>query len=280
MQSGIYQGFVRHRRFSPVAHEFRTSLFMMYLDLAELPSLFAGRWFWSVERPNIASFYRRDHFGDPQKSLDQTVRDLVESKLQSRPDGPIRLLTHLRYFGYCFNPLSIYFCFDSSGQRLHSLVAEVTNTPWGQRHCYVLPASGQVGDSSEEALSRSGSLEKNVCQFDKVFHVSPFMEMNVEYLWTLRGPGNKLVLHAENRTDGETFFDATLTMDRKEINSWSLMSVLCRYPLMTGQVIANIYWQAFRLWRKQLPYVPHPDPQPIPKQETSSAPVSHVSHPE
>ena len=277
MQSGIYQGSVRHRRRTPVMHEFRASLFMMYLDLAELPSLFNGRWFWSLERPNIASFYRRDHFGDPAKSLDQSVRDLVESELQSRPEGPIRLLTHLRYFGYCFNPLSVFFCFDSSGETLHSVVAEVTNTPWGERHCYVLSSQAAIPETQSDGSRQTGSSSKKEFRFEKAFHVSPFMQMNVEYVWNLSGPGRVLVLHTENRADGDAFFDATLSLKREEITTRSLASVLIRFPLMTVQVIANIYWQAFRLWRKNVPYVPHPDSLNQADPETSLPSDQHVS---
>jgi DUF1365 family protein len=116
MKSCVYEGTVRHRRDAPVRHSFHYSIFMMYLDLAELPDLFRERWFWSPATPNLAWFRQSDHLGDPEKPLDQNVRDLVEAKTGHRPSGPIRLLTHLRYFGYGFNPVSFYFCFDSTDQ--------------------------------------------------------------------------------------------------------------------------------------------------------------------
>ena len=254
MQSGLYEGTVRHRRFEPVAHQFRAPLFLMYLDLEELSTLFRGRWFWSCERWNLATFRRRDHVGDPHISLDTTIRNLVETETGQRPPGPIRLLTHLRYFGYCFNPISIFFCFDASGEHLHSVVAEVTNTPWGERHCYVLPVPQQPHASAETTDDPS----KHFFRFPKSFHVSPFMTMDYEYRWSLTGPHQNLVLHAENWQQDQSRFDATLTLKRQEITTGTLARVLLRYPLITAQVIARIYWQALRLWWKKIPYIPHP----------------------
>jgi DUF1365 family protein len=258
---------------------------MMYLDLDELSTIFAGRWFWSIEHANIATFFRRDHVGASDIPLKETIRNLVESETSSRPTGAIRLLTHLSYFGYCFNPLSIYFCFEFSGpndtgeERLHSVVAEVTNTPWGERHCYVLRVDSEdrkdraemsagrpflidEGEMTSSLTRLSDVMEaksqKREFTFTKAFHVSPFMGMDFEYRWQLTGPSENLVLHTENWRNGRQYFDATLVMRRRRISTWSLARMLIRYPLMTIQVTANIHWQAFWLWWKKVPYVPHP----------------------
>ena len=108
MKSCIYQGTVRHRRFTPVFNAFQYRLYLMYLDLAELPHVFDAHPLWSAEHVNLAYLRRRDHFGAPHISLDRAIRDLVEEKLGTRPEGPVRMLTHLRYFGYCFNPASFF----------------------------------------------------------------------------------------------------------------------------------------------------------------------------
>jgi DUF1365 family protein len=253
MQSCLYYGQVRHRRFSPVAHTFSYSFFLTYLDLAELPTLFKGRWLWSSERFALAQFRRTDHLGDPQASLDQAVRDLVEQRLGQRPQGPIRLLTHLRYFGYCFNPVSFYYCYDAAGQHVETIVAEVNNTPWGEQHCYVL------GETRNE-----GTAEKKRYRFGKAFHVSPFMDMEVDYDWRFGAPGRQLIIHMDNLKAGRKFFDATMTLLRREISTATLTQALVRYPFVTGKVISAIYWQAFRLWLKKAPVYEHPQAQAAP----------------
>ena len=143
MNSRIYKGWVEHRRMAPREHRFRYRMFMLYLDLAELPQLFDRTPFWSARRPALAWFKRSDYLGPAQVPLDQAVRDLVAQRIGARPTGPIRLLTHLRYFGYSMNPVSFYYCFDPSGQTLETIVAEITNTPWKERHQYVLRVDGQ-----------------------------------------------------------------------------------------------------------------------------------------
>jgi DUF1365 family protein len=244
--SFIYEGNVRHRRTRPVRHEFRYSLYLLYLDLDELETVFRGRWFWSTRRTALARFQREDHLGDPSVSLTTSVRDLVESETGQRPDGPIRLLTHLRYLGYAMNPVSFYYCFDRTGERVESIVSEVNNTPWGEQHCYVL---------QRNIISQGKLFEASHA---KDFHVSPFMGMDQQYYWKLSEPEDCLSVHLSNFEQGTKLLDATMTLHRRPMTTWQLARALIRYPMMTGQVFAAIYWQALRLWWKRCPFHSHP----------------------
>jgi len=257
MRSAIYEGTVRHRRFAPVRNEFAYRLFMMYLDLGELDEVFRGHWLWSTRHFNLACLRRKDHLGDPTISIDEAVRLLVAERTGARPTGPIRLLTHLRYFGHCFNPVSFFYCYDADGQRVETIVAEITNTPWHERHCYVLA----------ETMNEHKHPWKHY-RFPKTFHVSPFMDMNVGYDWRFLEPGERVQIHMEDWAEGGKLFDATLSLRRQPINAGGLIRVLTRYPLMTVQVVAKIHWQALRLWRKGAPFYVHPKKRQAPEEAT------------
>lgn len=257
MHSALYHGWLEHRRRRPREHAFRYRLFMAYLDLAELDHVFRGRWLWSTSRVALARFDRRDHVGDPAEPLDESVRRLVAERTGARPTGPIRLLTHLRYFGYVFNPVSFYYCFDASDRRVETVVAEVTNTPWNERHCYVLrsPPDASVGFEARST---------------KAMHVSPFHPMALEYRWRFGVPagrlgvGMSLVPQRATGTqpaDTAVVFGASMTLERVSIDARSLAGTLLRFPLMTMQVIVAIHWQALRLWLKGLPVHEHPSKQ-------------------
>lgn len=247
MESCLYEGWVRHRRHAPRRHEFRYPLFMLWLDLSELDEVFTGRWLWSTRGPNLAWFRRADYCGDPALPLDEEVRQEVLRQTGQRPTGAIRLLTHPRYFGYGFNPISLYYCYGQNGSDLDAVVGEVTNTPWGERRLYVLPMTGNLGRR-----------ERPEFRFAKTLHVSPFLPMDMEYRWRLTLPGERLVVHMDDIRADETMLDATLSLLRREIAGASLARVLWRYPLMTAQVMFGIHWQALRLWMKGIPVFDHP----------------------
>lgn len=244
--SAIYEGAVVHRRRTPVEHAFRSQLFLMYIDLDELPQLFDRHPLWSAQRPAPAWFRRADYLGDPFVPLDVAVRDLVEDRLGTRPQGPVRMLAHLRYLGHCFNPVTFYWCFAPGGERVEAVVAEVTNTPWGDRHAYV-----SAGGGSGEHMLES--------HHDKALHVSPFMAMDIDYTWCVSTPGEQIAVRIENRRDGELLFDAQLALRRRPITRRSLTSVLVRRPGMTLQVLAGIYAQALRLRLKGARWHPRPE---------------------
>jgi DUF1365 family protein len=250
MHSCIFSGQVKHSRAVPVGHAFQYRVFMMYLDLEELPQVFRRRWFWSATRPALARFRRENHFGDANEPLEKSVRDLVMQRTGRRPTGPIRLLTNLSYFGYCFNPISIYYCFDARDTRVETIVAEVSNTPWGERHCYVLADSANLGDDR---------IRRFECA--KELHVSPFMDMDIEYKWLLTSPSDNLVVRISNYLERERIFAATLILRRQEITGRSLALTLFSYPFMTLKVVTAIHWQALRLWLKGCRFKAHPEKQ-------------------
>lgn len=245
MHSRLYVGQVRHRRFQPRPHAFRYGLFMVYLDLDELPGFFSSHWYTSIDRLNIVSFWRKHHLGPAQSDLATAVRELVYTKTGQHTRGPIRLLTHLSYFGYRFNPVSFYYCFDESGEQLDYIVSEVNNTPWGEQFCYVHKVTNQNSSASR-------------FQFKKAFHVSPFMPMAIDYDWRFRNPGEKLNIHMINKQEGNVIFDATLQLRQQPLTSGRLTLNLLRFPFITIKVIAAIYYQALRLWLKRIPFHTHP----------------------
>ncbi|MEO7935966.1 MAG: DUF1365 domain-containing protein [Dokdonella sp.] len=251
LASAIYRGSVQHRRHTPHAHAFSYSMAMLYLDLAEMDQVFAGRWLWSNGHRNLAEFRRSDFLGDASIPLVESVRTRVAEAIGRVPSGPIRLLTHLRYFGHSFNPVSFYYCFEADGSTLDVVVAEITNTPWKERHAYVLPVS--VAERHGTAFS---------WQFAKAFHVSPFMPMDRDYAWRLSTPQDRLLIHMnvlDRAADATREFDATLTLEREPVSAMNLARVLLRFPLMTTRIVGAIHWHALRLWLKRNPVHDHPD---------------------
>lgn len=240
--SALYAGIVQHRRHDAVKHRFAYRLFEVFLDLDELPLLtapggpLAPRW-WKPLR-----YRRRDYLGPVDRPLKTAVLDEVQAALGERPDGPVRMLTHLCTFGYAFNPVTFYYCHRSDGA-LAAVLAEITNTPWGERYRYCLRASA---DGTARA------------EFDKRFHVSPFQPMEQRYEWRFAAPGELLQVAMQNRQGGAVVFDASLSMQRLPLTAANLRRLWLRHPWTTAKVILAIHWHALRLRLKGAVFHTHP----------------------
>jgi len=243
LHSALYTGTVRHRRFSPRAHAFQYNIFMPYLDLDEVEHIFKQSRFCSLEKFNLASMRRQDFSIDDGFSLKQSIINIATNTLGKLPIQSVRLLSNLRYFGIQFNPISTYYCFDAQ-ENLLCTVAEVTNTPWFERHHYVIPNGG------EERVSQH--------IFPKDFHVSPFMDMDMHYKWKSNSPEEKLFIHMENLSGEEKVFDATMTLNRQPLSATALDKKILAYPFMSLKVVTSIYWQALKLYLKKTPLYDHP----------------------
>jgi uncharacterized protein len=250
--SAIYEGTVRHRRFAVRSHEFRRRLVLAYIDLDELPTLLGGHLL--ARGPGLVRFRRSDYLGEAPRSLPDAVRDTVEAQTGARAQGPIRLLTNLSALGHCFNPVSFYYCMDRAGEQVESVVAEVTNTPWGERHTYVLGAGAGVG-AGKQAPEAPPPVHSPVLSggFAKALHVSPFMGMDHRYEWHMTQPAQTLSVHISSRRGGRLAFDATLSLRRCELTRASL----AKLTATTLRTLASIYTQAALLKLKGVPVHAH-----------------------
>ncbi|MCP8898413.1 DUF1365 domain-containing protein [Gilvimarinus xylanilyticus] len=240
--SAIYSGWVRHRRFTPVEHEFRYRLDLFFMDLDSLGELFSPLRFWSFNKRNLGQFRRKDFMGPVDRPLKELVLEKASAELDKGREHKVYLLANLRQWGTCFNPVSLYYVYENA--QLRCIVAQVNNTPWDERHTYVIPAVAKKNKTQHK--------------FAKAFHVSPFNPMDMTYDWSSTTPGKRLCVHMENHREGQCHMDATLVLTRKTWTETHLNRVLWRTPFNSAKVPLAIYWQALKLWWKGAPVYDHP----------------------
>lgn len=253
-ESAIFVGKIGHSRFAPRPRAFSYAVYMAYLDLDEIEGRssakpFSGsRLFSATSRRRWvpAQFRREDFYGDADELLSEEIRSLVERRTGTRPDGPIRVLANLRTFGYQFNPIAVYYCFDASGERLSHVVADVSNIPWRESYAYVFTA-----DAAGETID--GTAEKKM-------HVSPFLEMDYTYRLRTALPTDELGVLVSNSRDGVVEFSAALRMRRTPATAAQLRRTLRRFPAMTISVTAKIFWQALKMKLRGYRWYPHAAP--------------------
>ena len=244
----LYWGTIFHRRHTPFIRFFKYPIFMAYINISSLETTMKPSLLWNINKPALVSFRRVDYHGDPHIDLDDAVRMTLLEKTGKSFKGPIRLLTHLRYCGYCFNRVSFYYCFNEADDKVEAIMAEVTNTPWKERHAYVIEK--QVQKNNTPGFTASPK---------KQLHVSPFWGMDHEYEWHFSQPESNLSVHMKNFKEDRMVFDVTLSLTRKVFSSGSLFKAILRFPFITLMVVYRIHWQAFILYIKRTPFFTHPD---------------------
>ena len=246
LPDGIYRGWVQHSRHSPKVHRFRYPLAMVLLDVAKLEKRFSQSRWWSLEGFNAISFYRKDYLPDvPGERLQEAVMYLIRQQCGQVFNGTVKILTQPRYFGVVFNPVTYYFCYNDD-QALAYIVTEITNTPWNERHSYVFAVPLDSGDSAH-------------FDFDKQFHVSPFMPMDLQYHWRFSLRDDSANVHMVLLKNGERQFDATMATSQQPLTKRAMARLPVQYPMQTLLVVWRIYWQALRLWLKRVPFYDHPN---------------------
>jgi uncharacterized protein len=247
-RSALYAGTVMHRRYHPALHELRYRIFSLLIDLDEMEQLAKSFRFFSVGRFNLVSFFERDHGDGRERGLRDWVKDQCK-KAGIDGEGSIRLLSMPRILGHAFNPLSVFFCHNGAGA-LTGILYQVNNT-FGQRHSYLIPVR-----QPERRI---------ICQAaPKVFYVSPFMPMEMEYRFRVVPPGRRLSVVIDGLGSVgdkiEKVITASLSGYRVDLTDRALLGSFLQSPVLGLKVVAGIHWEALKLWRKRVGYHPKPAP--------------------
>ncbi|MCW9029629.1 MAG: DUF1365 domain-containing protein [Kangiella sp.] len=254
LKQGFFVGSIRHRRYRPKPHEFTYDMYWSLLDLDKLPETFSQSKLWSFEKWNLISFRHKDFHqnslsSETNKSTSnkEAIVETIRQKTGDTFTGQVFLLSHLRYLGFNFNSVCFYFCVEDG--ELQYIVSEITNTPWGERHAYIhVCGEGKQADNLYKF------------EFDKAFHISPFLAMDMHYQWLFKVEDKELRVHmvVNQKKTNSKFFDATFTADFVPLSQSSMRSIVLKRPLQPLKMVAAIYWQALKLWLKKIPFVPHP----------------------
>ena len=243
MNSAFYVGRLAHARMTPKQHRFSYRVFMPFVDVDSVSDITRRATGWGSRGLAPARFGRSDFLGDERLSVAEAVKQRIFEETEQHFEGQIFLLANWRYFGLQNNPIACYFCKGKTSQRLEFIIAEVTNTPWGERHSYVLPVN------HEEALFQT--------EFKKELHVSPFHGMQQRYRWSSTVPDESLAIKLTNLEGGERVFHASLTLTRLPVTRLTGLSLLARFPFETAKVTVGIYWQALVLFLRRVPLFAH-----------------------
>ena len=239
IKSSIYNGQVIHKRFKPKVHSFRYDVFSLLIDLSELETLDKQVNFFSYNKFNWISFYDKDHGDRDGSSLINWVQKNLRKNNISTENIKIKILCYPRIFGFVFNPLSVFYVYNSN-ENLISILYEVKNT-FGEQHTYIF------------RIEKDANLIQNNCS--KKFHVSPFIQMNCNYFFRLLKPGNKISVIIDQYENEDKILYASQDGIRTDFNTKYLIKSFLNHPLMTFKIILAIHYEAFKLWSKGIKFI-------------------------